>query len=150
MALESEYVSQYLHNWIDLIFGYKQTGQEAINANNVFNYVSYEGAVNLESIDDPILKENFGQTPKQLFNRPHPRRDPEAHLRTNSQFLVSLSNLHLQIKRSGDRAKNPTPFSKVSISAGKNDTKIIAVKVREYRSLSERSKNSREGREHLF
>lgn len=33
-ALESNWVSENLHNWIDLIFGYKQRGEEAEKANN--------------------------------------------------------------------------------------------------------------------
>jgi hypothetical protein len=33
-ALESSYVSSHLHLWIDLIFGYKQRGDEAIKACN--------------------------------------------------------------------------------------------------------------------
>ena len=40
---ESEHVSSNLHNWIDLIFGYKQRGQAAIDALNVFYYCTYEG-----------------------------------------------------------------------------------------------------------
>lgn len=40
---ECEHVSSHLHEWIDLIFGYKQRGEEAINALNVFYYCTYEG-----------------------------------------------------------------------------------------------------------
>eukprot|EP01065_Artemidia_motanka_P012934 TRINITY_DN17123_c0_g1_i1.p1 TRINITY_DN17123_c0_g1~~TRINITY_DN17123_c0_g1_i1.p1 ORF type:complete len:2480 (+),score=726.24 TRINITY_DN17123_c0_g1_i1:506-7441(+) len=83
-ALESEWVSRNLHNWIDLVFGYKLSGQPAIDAMNCFHPYSYEGAVNVDEIDDPVLRQstidiinNFGQMPEQLFTRPHPRRDVE-------------------------------------------------------------------------
>ena len=38
-ALESEYVSQQINNWIDLIFGYKQKGPEAEKSYNVLRDV---------------------------------------------------------------------------------------------------------------
>lgn len=40
-ALESDYVSQNLHYWIDLIFGYKQRGIEAEKADNGKNSLFY-------------------------------------------------------------------------------------------------------------
>ncbi len=80
-ALESDAVNETLHHWIDLIFGYQQRGEEALAANNLFHPLSYEGSVDLEKIDDPnqrIALEmqimEFGQTPKQLFVKPHPAK----------------------------------------------------------------------------
>ncbi|RQM23603.1 hypothetical protein B5M09_003639 [Aphanomyces astaci] len=43
MAQELQYVSENLHSWIDLVFGYKQRGQEAVDALNVFMHMTYEG-----------------------------------------------------------------------------------------------------------
>lgn len=86
LALESELVSCQLHQWIDLIFGYKQRGPEAINAVNTFYYLTYQGNVNLNMIQEASLREaietqikHFGQTPSQLTTEPHPPRFSALH-----------------------------------------------------------------------
>ena len=89
-ALESPHVSKNLHKWVDLIFGFKQRGEEAIKAQNTFVHVTYEGEVDLDSMDDPIQKastiaqiQNFGQTPKQLERRPFPSRNVAEAVKDN-------------------------------------------------------------------
>uniref|UniRef100_A0A8C9S430 WD repeat and FYVE domain containing 3 n=1 Tax=Scleropages formosus TaxID=113540 RepID=A0A8C9S430_SCLFO len=78
-ALECDYVSAHIHEWIDLIFGYKQQGPPAVEAVNVFHHLFYEGQVDIYNINDPLKEtatigfiNNFGQIPKQLFKKPHP------------------------------------------------------------------------------
>lgn len=87
-ALESEHVSKNLHHWIDLIFGYKQRGEEAKKANNIFFHLCYEGAIDLDNINDfakrhayEVQISEFGQIPKQLFKKPHIPRIMSSPLR---------------------------------------------------------------------
>jgi hypothetical protein len=106
-ALECDYISAHLHEWIDLIFGFKQRGEEALRADNcetsslsllsfylssilltffllsVFYHLTYEGAVDIDSVRDPVQRASleaqiseFGQAPKQLLRQPHPRKLP--------------------------------------------------------------------------
>ncbi|KAF9701788.1 hypothetical protein EKO04_001077 [Ascochyta lentis] len=84
-ALESPHVSANLHHWIDLIFGHKQRGEAAVEAANVFHWMTYQGAIDLDSIVDEKERaqkisviNNFGQTPTQVFQRPHPSRENVA------------------------------------------------------------------------
>ena len=111
-ALESPFVSNNLHNWIDLIFGYKQKGPISIEANNgkkhlifnillisiVFHPLTYEGSFELNTIHDPLSRKameiqvnEYGQTPKQIFNKPHPKRFSSKLIEININLIQEKS-----------------------------------------------------------
>lgn len=61
-VLEGDIVSSHLHHWIDLVFGYKLTGHDAIKAKNVY----------LSVVDKHKHPTNAGIV--QLFKSSHPKR----------------------------------------------------------------------------
>ncbi|CAJ1353428.1 unnamed protein product [Effrenium voratum] len=81
-ALESDFVSQQLPAWVDLIFGCKQSGEAAVKADNLFHPVCYAGSKGPEEVASfelpmDVLEtqlQEFGRMPQQLFFEPHPPR----------------------------------------------------------------------------
>lgn len=86
-ALESDYVSSHINEWIDLIWGYKQTGQNAIDNDNAFDPLLYSNVWKehpnpneKKQIEELLM--HMGQIPLKLFDAAHPKR----LLQTNQPF----------------------------------------------------------------
>ncbi|KAL6990175.1 Protein gfs12 [Sarracenia purpurea var. burkii] len=77
-ALESNRVSCQIHHWIDIIFGYKMSGEAAIAAKNVMLPAS-----------DPTMPRSTGRL--QLFTRPHPARQGATR---NTRNTTAESIMH--------------------------------------------------------
>ncbi|XP_038159213.1 WD repeat-containing protein 81 [Cyprinodon tularosa] len=81
--LESREVSQHLHSWIDLTFGYKLSGKEAIKAKNVC----------LHLVDNHTNLTTYGVV--QLFDQPHPQRLSASQYAPAEPPILSLAALNV-------------------------------------------------------
>ncbi|KAF5195438.1 Wd repeat domain [Thalictrum thalictroides] len=78
-ALESNCVSKQIHHWIDITFGYKMSGQDAVVAKNVMLPSS-----------EPSMPRSVGR--RQLFTRPHPMRQVK-HTESQESILLGAADL---------------------------------------------------------
>ena len=81
--LESKKINEKLNNWIDLIFGYKMNGIDAIKSYNTFRKACYElSSDEIEEMNENgellgilLEKQELGYMGKQLFKKPHKKKD---------------------------------------------------------------------------
>lgn len=116
-ALEGPVVSTLLSQWIDLIFGFKQQGEQAVNSYNLFYYLTYPDQVDLSSAPDLETRNrlitqaaHFGQCPALAFTAPHPRRQLRLRAaRDLRSVLLETNRMSIYLKHSmegmGDRCR---------------------------------------------
>ncbi|KAJ5077279.1 hypothetical protein M0811_00599 [Anaeramoeba ignava] len=112
--LESEYVSQNLHDWIDIVFGYKLSGKAGLEAKN-------------------ITQTNFS-TPHshgfiQLFSNPHPSR---------SIFINKIEN---ENENENENQNNENNENQITYRIEDDETEFINKNLSDYKIYNSLSQN---------
>lgn len=133
-ALESDFVSMHLNEWIDLIFGIKQMGELADKANNTFHPYSYSTFVTPQVLKDRELMRDiqlkirdFGITPQQIFKYEyHPTRfEPilDSPLSHQSSGPISFITSFFKRKNPSKNQTTPTPAAPTTAASNEKDVK---------------------------
>lgn len=105
----------------------KQQGPAAVEAHNVFFYLTYYGSVDVASLEDEDLRAatelqiaHFGQCPMQLFWRPHIYKVPKSSVlcRASLSEMLKLYELNqIMSSQNGDSQSNGVVYDKPFQSA---------------------------------
>jgi len=101
----------------------KQQGPEAVEANNVFFYLTYYGSCDVASIEDEDLRiatelqiAHFGQCPMQLFWRPHVHKVPRDSARRKLSLSEMFGVYDLEMLNMNSDTNRQLPFESAPIS----------------------------------
>ena len=132
-ALESDYVSDHINNWIDLIWGYKQDGVEAEKADNTFDPRLYPNCWekitdqnDIPVVEDMLMK--VGTIPQKLFDSPHPTRSSLNDANHNlPQSLSKINFIEIKVANSSiiDTKINGDSFDKFSVFSLHQDGRVF-------------------------
>ncbi|KAE8708142.1 hypothetical protein F3Y22_tig00110356pilonHSYRG00171 [Hibiscus syriacus] len=124
------YMPEFLENTFSLDLGEKQSGEKAAEkVANVFYHYTYEGSVDIDAVRDPSMKasilaqiNHFGQTPKQLFLKPHVKRRSDRKLPPHPLKTPTLLVPH-EIRKSSNSITHIVSFQEI-VLIGKANTKL--------------------------
>jgi hypothetical protein len=114
--LESPISTLTMKNWIDLVFGYKQHGEEAEKSLNTFYYLTYEDQVDLDQIRESDRQGietqivHFGQTPSKLFTKPHPGPTSSNSLGRVRSINFHADSIQVYAKKGAPANPDSAPF----------------------------------------
>ena len=123
--LESKNVSQNLHSWFDLIFGYKMEGDEAIKSYNTYRKACYE--FTKEEIEKAYKegtlfaflfeKLEMGYMGKQIFKKQHKKKEvlTEGFKEYENSFLYKINaTKNIKLKKLNIEIKSNKSFTKIN------------------------------------